>query len=495
MKVGDAFDGSIKCSKGEVSIYYQLRFHQIKDLEGLSDLPCIVEKSLSKPIPLSFYYNKHNALVDTKKVTGVSKIDKGQSLMVYAREPSAPTSAVSVGDVLVGHISASKDYESIRVTGKGVSTSIDAGKAPERIAVIYTVEDTKVAKSSDAGSSSGSKPKKKENKSAKNGDKIVKESLKSNAPPPLPSTMSKQTSSATGNEDNTAMDSKYSDYTKHVKDTKIKYLSKFSTQSDSVSLQMYNKVYDELQNEYPDDLSLALMHLSHSLFFKESISKKDSKRMAAKNDNEEASDQEDKNHGMISSACADMITAADNVLRLIDSDVVAITLGQRAPDNDDKDGCERVREMEKQKEALIDALKVKYLAFNTKRALLISNKDDNTESDILQNELDTILIEWKKWEDLHCDKNWYFTYIQNEMKEEYGNALKCIDNVLTKIEKGEKINLSSTLSGVTGWVGAPTRSNLWTCLENTLSKMGWTFYEERASKWNRTRGTEHIFDK
>ena len=157
---GDAFDGRKMCkiSGGEGGVYMvrlDIRHPTPTILENLADLPCVIVRSLTKAVPLTFYYRKSDCLIGSAqgKVNSV-KLNRGQDISFYAKEPtleaglypaaSAEDQAkktnttkepykqqLQVGDVLLGTVSYIKDLYASQFIGasKGGSLNIDPHKS------------------------------------------------------------------------------------------------------------------------------------------------------------------------------------------------------------------------------------------------------------------------------------------------------------------------------------------------------------------------------
>jgi tripeptidyl-peptidase-2 len=84
--VGDAFPSFIKIpKKGAHTIRLQIRHSSPKVLEGLVEIPVIIERKI-KEISMNFHQLQSNALIGKDKVN-TKTLTKGQAISIYCKEP------------------------------------------------------------------------------------------------------------------------------------------------------------------------------------------------------------------------------------------------------------------------------------------------------------------------------------------------------------------------------------------------------------------------
>ena len=157
---GDAFDGRKMCkiSGGEGGVYMvrlDIRHPTPTILENLADLPCVIVRSLTKAVPLTFYYRKSDCLIGSAqgKVNSEEAGTEGKIFLSMQRslrlrqgctpQPRPKTKKktnttkepykqqLQVGDVLLGTVSYIKDLYASQFIGasKGGSLNIDPHKS------------------------------------------------------------------------------------------------------------------------------------------------------------------------------------------------------------------------------------------------------------------------------------------------------------------------------------------------------------------------------
>ena len=111
---GDSWPSPTKCIKGKHVVRLNVRHCNLLVLTALIDMPMLLERPLPKPISLSFYKTKSDALIG-QNATKSRALCKGGSISMYIREPlfdQLPKS-ISSGDTLFGTIAYEKKNDSL----------------------------------------------------------------------------------------------------------------------------------------------------------------------------------------------------------------------------------------------------------------------------------------------------------------------------------------------------------------------------------------------
>jgi hypothetical protein len=238
---GDCFPTAIKTQKGKHTVRIQIKHASLSVLESINDMSMQLQRPLKSPIPLAFFLTHSDTLVGTAKM-GPRGIAPGGSVSFYCREPNADQvpKGVMPGDTLMGTITYIKKD----------NAAIGCGTKPGGYEVKYVVGDTKIAVPTPAAppAATGSSP------------VTVPTSAEESVTPALTHTSSEVVAvvsavTAPGKEKE-----KESGIDAAVREAKTKYLkSQVGTQG------VFDPLYLTVEAEYPTDLPLKLVGLSHAV--------------------------------------------------------------------------------------------------------------------------------------------------------------------------------------------------------------------------------------
>lgn len=296
---GDAWPSSIKVTKGKYTVRLQVRHTSTTVLEGLSDLPLVLERSPKSSIPLSFYHTQTDAMAGSDGKFGSRVLHVGNSASFFVREPTADSlpKSVATGDVFVGSVTYVK---------KSAST-IGSTDRPGGYPIRYTYVDTK--------------------------SKAV-------------STTSTPSASASG-ESEKSLETL-------VKDVKIKYLKGLVGNETA-----FLAALDTVKAEFPDDLQVRLCAINHGdkLLVTE-VTKAGKLRV----ENDSSINSKISQEIASLNKCIDLARISVNectaIFPLINRDEIALELGK----NLDKDNAAAVaarKEIDSKKSVLCEALHVR----------------------------------------------------------------------------------------------------------------------------------------
>ena len=216
--VGDAFPKAIKAPKGKHTLLLQVRAESVSALEGMVDMPVMLERVLKQSISLTSYSSQTSAARGENGGKTFS-LHHGDTAVIFFKEPSFDQlpKAASPGDLLLGHVTYLK-----RPSGQ-IGLSSEPGKG---FKITYSVADTKPP-TAPAAPSKASKETETESaleESAEDSQKAAMESL------------------ATA-----------------VRDAKVKFLSTLTNP------EQFNSLVETILVEYPDHIPLRLIILDKAL--------------------------------------------------------------------------------------------------------------------------------------------------------------------------------------------------------------------------------------
>jgi Tripeptidyl peptidase II len=238
---GDCFPSAIKTQKGKHTVRIQIKHASISVLESINDMSMQLQRPLKAPIPLTFFLTHSDTLVGTAKM-GPRGIAPGGSVSFYCREPNADQvpKGVMPGDTLMGTITYIKKDNS----------ALGCGTKPGGYEVKYVVGDTKIQVPVPAVTPAATS----------SSPLTIPASAEDSITPALaPSSSDTATATVTpavtapGKEKESGIDAA-------VREAKTKYLkTQIGTQA------VFDPLYLTVEAEYPTDLPLKLVGLSHAV--------------------------------------------------------------------------------------------------------------------------------------------------------------------------------------------------------------------------------------
>lgn len=300
---GDAWPNPIKLQKGKYTVRLQVRHTLTTVLEGLTDLPLVLERSPKSSIPLSFFHSQTDALAGTDGKVGSRVLHVGTSASFFVREPAADAlpKSVATGDVFVGSVTYVKK----------AAATIGSTDRPGGYPIRYTYVDIKTKA---AGGSATS-------------------------------------TTAASTETEKSLDSL-------VKDAKLKYLKGLIGNETT-----FPTALETIKTEFPEDLQVHQAAVAHA---DKLLTAEVSKAGKLRIENESSANSKITQEIQSITKCIDLvkstISECASVFPLINKDEIALELGK----NLDKDNAAAValrKEVDGKKAALCDALHVKAKCF------------------------------------------------------------------------------------------------------------------------------------
>ena len=303
--VGDAWPKSTKLGKGKHTVRLQVRHTSTSTLEGLADMPLLLERTLKNPISLTFYPSQTEALAGGEKLSNRT-IPIGSSTSFYLREPSYDSlpKTASAGDSFTGSVSYIK------------KNAYAIGNSQDKYPVKYVIADTK--------------------------------------PKPVSSTSTPSTDTTTGTAVKTEVspaDAAVSEYDKTIKEAKVKHLK-----SCIGNKKTFDPVYTLVNTDYPTEVtvhSCKPAHLEKLLQIEYTTANK----LKTQNDtsNNSVITTEIETLERCITLCESIKLSTNTVITAIDQDAIALEYGRNLDKEDSAAGATR-KEIDIQKSALIDAL-------------------------------------------------------------------------------------------------------------------------------------------
>lgn len=226
-----------------------------------------------------------------------------------------------------------------------------------------------------------------------------------------------------------------------IREAKISYLKSQIDKSDT-----FLPLYNTLITDYSDDIFIKQLYLSHVLRCKSSSSGGDNAHLSL------------------------IIDAANNIISSVDENEIAIVLGTNA-DKESASSMKTVKEVEKKKAVLLEALNAKGKTLLEIRQSAITSTDARNDA---SKEFEETFKKIIKWDSITNDAYWQVQIGRLKDKELFGSALKRINELLNLVDGG----------AVKGKDGI-SRSNLMNERNAILGKLGWTEVMEGLMKWQR----------
>ena len=203
-----------------------------------------------------------------------------------------------------------------------------------------------------------------------------------------------------------------------IREAKIKLLK--SKVGDKTFIELFQPV----ASEYPDNLAVKQVLLSHYVKCKTTLFSKGT-------DDEKLT------------VIEDVINSANGIVLMIDHIAVATELGVKE-DKENPVSVTSRKDAETKKAALIDALSTKALVLIDKIRLKEAKAED---VDVIVSEFETTMKELLKWDDINNEKHWQLCVNKWKYKSRWGLALKRINELLTSSadNKGKDIVSRETL--------------------------------------------------
>jgi tripeptidyl-peptidase II len=427
--VGDSWPDkmSLTC-KGKYKVNMQLRCQSLSVLEGLNDMPLVLERTLSKKIDISAYFRQCDAFIGGAGKIGTATLPRGENMRVFFKEPSYDSlpKFVVPGDVLSGTVRfmATAALDGVAPNDKNNSTAIRL----HGYNLTYLVGSSKPPKAPDADKVTSK-------------DSSKKESKKKNEEDP---------------------------YVVAIRDAKIKYLKsligkkgeKKEDGEEQETALPFLALYKKLSAEFPENLLIEQAMLSYCCKEKANLSS---------NKDDTISEEH--------IACDAVIIACDNVLKLIDSAGVAMELGLMAPDKDDSERQEKRKKADTDKTALIEA----YSACAHAQLWKWKNTEDSDAKAILYKAFEKSTKDLQNWEDINAEKHWYLQTQRLVSQGKMGLALKKVQDTLAKLEKGDSVVSDENCQNMQG---GSTKDDLLLLRQELLSAkdngLNWAHLSERA---------------
>ena len=138
--------GSTSLNKGDYTLKFHVRNHELKHLKKLKDMPLNLDLKIVKPVSLKFHSDPDNAITGGSGFrSGI--LSKGNQTRIYIERPSSIPSEAAAGDILLGSISY----------GQSNSNLIGSGKKPDGFPLSMRVPPTKPVKNKPIDSSKNNK--------------------------------------------------------------------------------------------------------------------------------------------------------------------------------------------------------------------------------------------------------------------------------------------------------------------------------------------------
>ena len=248
---GDCYPSPIKTLKGKHVVRLQVKHSSITVLESLNDMPMLLQRPIKAAVALNFYQTQTDTLLGSDKMKMSSKgVTPGGSVSFFLKEPSSDSipKGASPGDVLAGTITYLKKD----------NATLGSGTKPGGYEVKYIVGDTK----------------------AQSAEKEKEKSVvAATATAALAATAATATATATATEvvtttittlitavptadDGDSATPKETGMEVAVREAKTKYLKSLT------GLPAFDPLYIIAEGEYPLDLALKLVALSHTVKLK-----------------------------------------------------------------------------------------------------------------------------------------------------------------------------------------------------------------------------------
>jgi hypothetical protein len=195
-----------------------------------------------------------------------------------------------------------------------------------------------------------------------------------------------------------------------LRDTKVKFLSDLPVTPN----ELFDNFAVSLVAEYPQHLPLRQAILARA--------SKRSKQIKSDSITEE-------------SVCVlnNVLSAAKNVVALIDMSELAMEFGVNV-DKEDKVAMKRRKDLDAKKASLIDAL------VSSASALLSLKKIDISNSVTHEAQLQAVVKELQRWDDVNADKHWQFLLEKNKADGKIGLVLKKVTEVIATASEGKQKN-------------------------------------------------------
>lgn len=388
--VGDAWPKGKKIGKGKHTVRLQAKHLSPTVLEGLTEMPMQLERTLKSAMNLSFFKTQSDALIGGSKM-GTRAIALGGSVSMYVKEPAADQlpKTCSPGDTLTGTVTYIKKQ----------NNQVGCGTKPGGYPLIYTVSAKSKEKSG-------------------NG----KENTKSLAPAPAPTPAA---------ETETKGAEELPELAEALKEAKLKYLKGL------IGKETFGTAYKLFKAEYAEDLQIRLAGVSNA------------RKVCGKAVTDASSGTATAESVKAAvEAAKSVLDATCEANSLIDSTAVAAALGVNA-DKDDAAEAAKRKDAETKKAAIIEcysadsATLLELLALIEKsdigeafsdsyRTVLASSGCDDVvaaASDI-KNRLDISIKGVEKWDNLSADKHWKLCVGKHKAHGRYGLALKRLNELI-----------------------------------------------------------------
>ena len=305
--VGDAWPKSTKLGKGKHTVRLQVRHTSTSTLEGLADMPLLLERTLKNPITLTFYPSQTEAFAGGEKLSN-RMIPIGSSTSFYLREPSYDSlpKTASAGDSFTGSVSYIK------------KNAYAIGNSQDKYSVKYVIADIKPKPASTSSS-------------------------------PTPAT---DTSTGTAVKSEVSpTDAAVSEYEKTLKEAKIKHLKSCIGNKKS-----FDSVYTLVSTDYPTEVTVQSCkpaHLEKLLQSEYSTANKLKTQNATSNNSIISTEIDTLQHCI--TLCEEIKLSTNTVITSIEQDAIALEYGRNLDKEDSAAGARR-KEIDIQKNALIEAL-------------------------------------------------------------------------------------------------------------------------------------------
>jgi hypothetical protein len=367
--VGDAFTSPIKVKKGKVSIRLQVRHTSVVTLEALSDMCMMLERPLSKPVPLTFFKMKSDCLAGINK-QGTRAITAGGFVSMYIKEPAATLlpKQVSPGDVLTGSFTCLKSSTNM----------LGSGTKPGGFPLRYVVADNKA---------SPPKEKQQDTSNCENADKADSLLMVESA----------------------------------IKEVKLKHLRGFSAKTTN-----FQEMYERFAAEYPNDLQFLQARFDHLCKLRENRKYTDDgadetviqSKFDELNDIKEAGRQ-------ILAVIDETLVAATFGVNLNKDDAKEVAARKVM----DSHKAAIVAVHAGTAKAIIDMLKMVPAAVQRPDQ---EGEIWDTVNNQLEKEYEKCYAELSKWDDINASKYWQMNLSRLQMKNRWGAALKLVNDLVTE---------------------------------------------------------------
>ena len=305
--VGDAWPKSTKLGKGKHTVRLQVRHTSTSTLEGLADMPLLLERTLKNPIALTFYPSQTEALAGGEKLS-IRTIPIGNSTSFYLREPSYDSlpKTASPGDSFTGSVSYIK------------KNAYAIGNSQDKYPVKYVIADTK-----------------------------PKPASTTSTPTPAADT----TTGTAVKTDVSPTEAAVSEYDKTIKEAKIKHLK--SCIGDKKA---FDSVFTLVSTDYSTEVTVQSCKPAHleKLLQTEYTTANKLKIQNDTSNNSIISSEIDTLKRCIA-LCESIKLSTNSVITSIDQDAIALEYGRNLDKEDSAAGAKR-KEVDIQKLALVEAL-------------------------------------------------------------------------------------------------------------------------------------------